>query len=242
MNNMVNMMREHIPQETRIHYVITSGGKAPNVVPDFAEVYYYVRHPKRKDVVEIFDRVMKAAEGAALGTGTTMKYDIIGGTHDLLINRTLAELMQTNLERVGGVTYTEEEKAYAKKMQPSFLGTIPGIETAGMIKPISYVDEGGRGSTDVGDVSYAKPTVGLRAATWVPGTPAHSWQAVSSGGTEIGTKGMLVASKTMALTAIDLMSNPEFIKKATEEFNKTIGDYKYKALLGDIKPALNYRD
>ncbi|MEY3539740.1 MAG: hypothetical protein RL188_1157 [Bacteroidota bacterium] len=242
MNNMVNMMREHIPQETRIHYVITSGGKAPNVVPDFAEVYYYVRHPKRKDVVEIFDRVMKAAEGAALGTGTTMKYDIIGGTHDLLINRTLAELMQTNLERVGGVTYTEEEKAYAKKMQPSFLGTIPGIETAGTIKPISYVDEGGRGSTDVGDVSYAKPTVGLRAATWVPGTPAHSWQAVSSGGTEIGTKGMLVASKTMALTAIDLMSNPEFIKKATEEFNKTIGDYKYKALLGDIKPALNYRD
>ncbi len=242
MNNMVNMMREHIPQETRIHYVITSGGKAPNVVPDFAEVYYYVRHPKRKDVVEIFDRVMKAAEGAALGTGTTMKYDIIGGTHDLLINRTLAELMQTNLERVGGVTYTEEEKAYAKKMQPSFLGTIPGIETAGMIKPISYVDEGGRGSTDVGDVSYAKPTVGLRAATWVPGTPAHSWQAVSSGGTEIGTKGMLVASKTMALTAIDLMSNPEFIKKATEEFNKTIGDYKYIALLGDIKPALNYRD
>ena len=242
MNNMVNMMREHIPQETRIHYIITSGGKAPNVVPDFAEVYYYVRHPKRKDVVEIFDRVLKAAEGAALGTGTTMKFDIIGGTHDLLINKTLAETMQSNLERVGGVQYTEEEKVYAKKMQPTFLGTIPSIESAASIKALSYIDEGGRGSTDVGDVSYAKPTVGLRAATWVPGTPAHSWQAVSSGGTEIGTKGMLVASKTMALTAIDLMSNPELIKKATEEFNKAIGDYKYKALLGDIKPALNYRD
>ena len=91
-------------------------------------------------------------------------------------------------------------------------------------------------------VAARNPTVGLRAATWVPGTPAHSWQAVSSGGTEIGTKGMLVASKTMALTAIDLMSNPELIKKATEEFNKSIGEYKYKALLGDIKPALNYRD
>ncbi len=242
MDNMVNMMREHIPQETRIHYVITSGGKAPNVVPDFAEVYYYVRHPKRKDVVEIFDRVVKAAEGAAMGTGTTMKYDIIGGTHDLLINKTLAEVMQSNLEKVGGVTYTEEEKTFAKKIQPSFIGAPIAMETAATVKALTYVSEGNSGSTDVGDVSYAKPTVGLTAATWVPGTPAHSWQAVASGGTEIGTKGMLVASKTMALTAIDLMSNPALIAKATEEFNKSKGDYKYKALLGDIKPALNYRD
>jgi aminobenzoyl-glutamate utilization protein B len=242
MDNMVNMMREHIPQETRIHYVITSGGKAPNVVPDFAEVYYYVRHPKRKDVVEIFDRVVKAAEGAALGTGTTMKYDIIGGTHDLLINKSLAEVMQSNLEKVGGVTYTEQEKAFAKTIQPSFIGAPVDVATAGTVRPLSYVSEGNNGSTDVGDVSYAKPTVGLRAATWVPGTPAHSWQAVASGGTEIGTKGMLVASKTMALTAIDLMSNPTLIQKANEEFKASIGDYKYKALLGDIKPALNYRD
>ena len=242
MDNMVNMMREHIPQETRIHYVITSGGKAPNVVPDFAEVYYYVRHPKRKDVVEIFDRVVKAAEGAALGTGTTMKYDIIGGTHDLLINKTLAEVMQSNLEKVGGVTYSEEEKAFAKKLQPTFIGAPVPVETAGTVRPLSYVSEGNSGSTDVGDVSYTKPTVGLRGATWVPGTPAHSWQAVASGGTEIGTKGMLVASKTMALTAIDLMTNPTLIQKATDEFKASIGDYKYKALLGDIKPALNYRD
>ncbi len=242
MDHMVNMMREHIPQETRIHYVITNGGKAPNVVPDFAEVYYYVRHPKRKDVVEIFDRVVKAAEGAALGTGTTMKYDIIGGTHDLLINKTLAEVMQTNLEKVGGVSYTEAEKAFAQKLEPTFATQAPGIETATKVKPLSYVVEGNSGSTDVGDVSYAKPTVGLRGATWVPGTAAHSWQAVATGGTEIGTKGMLVASKTMALTAIDLMSNPILIQKATEEFKTSIGDYKYKALLGDIKPALNYRD
>jgi aminobenzoyl-glutamate utilization protein B len=242
MDNMVNMMREHIPQETRIHYVITNGGKAPNVVPDFAEVYYYVRHPKRKDAVEIFDRVVKAAEGAAMGTGTTMKYDIIGGTHDLLINKTLAEVMQTNLEKVGGVTYTDAEKAFAKKIQPSFIGAPVDVATAATVRPLSYIVEGNSGSTDVGDVSYAKPTVGLRAATWVPGTPAHSWQAVASGGTEIGTKGMLVASKTMALTAIDLMSNPLLIQKATEEFKASIGDYKYKALLGDIKPALNYRD
>jgi len=242
MDNMVNMMREHIPQETRIHYIITNGGKAPNVVPDFAEVYYYVRHPKRKDVVDIFDRVVKAAEGAALGTGTTMKYDIIGGTHDLLINKTLAEVMQTNLEKVGGIKYSEADYAFAKKIQPSFIGTKVDIATAATIKPLSYVNEGNNGSTDVGDVSYALPTVGMRAATWVPGTPAHSWQAVAAGGTEIGTKGMLVASKAMALTAIDLMSNPALLAKAMEEFNQSKGDYKYKALLGDIKPSLNYRD
>ena len=242
MDNMVNMMREHVPQETRIHYIITSGGKAPNVVPDFAEAYYYVRHPNRKDVVDIFDRVVKAAEGAAMGTGTTMKYDIIGGTHDLLINKTLAEAMQTNLEKVGGVTYTEAELNFAKKIQPSFIGAKVDVATASKIKPLSYITEGNSGSTDVGDVSYALPTVGLRAATWVPGTPAHSWQAVAAGGTEIGTKGMLVASKTMALTAIDLMSSPVLLAKAMEEFNQSKGDYKYKALLGDIKPALNYRD
>ena len=242
MDNMVNMMREHVPQETRIHYVITSGGKAPNVIPDFAEVYYYVRHPKRKDVVEIFDRVVKAAEGAALGTGTTMKYDIIGGTHDLLINKTLAEAMQINLEKVGGVSYTEAELNFAKKLEASFVGAKVDLATAGTVRPISYISEGNSGSTDVGDVSYALPTVGLRAATWVPGTAAHSWQAVAAGGTEIGTKGMLVASKTMALTAIDLMSNPALLVKAMEEFIKSKGDYKYKALLGDIKPALNYRD
>ncbi|MEY4050738.1 MAG: hypothetical protein RL262_1572, partial [Bacteroidota bacterium] len=207
MDNMVNMMREHVPQETRIHYIITNGGKAPNVVPDFAEAYYYVRHPKRKDVVEIFDRVVKAAEGAALGTGTTMKYEIIGGTHDLLLNRTLAEVMQANLEKVGGVTYTEEEKAFGKKLQTSFFSQAPPMEEAATIRPLKIIPDAGDGSTDVGDVSYALPTVGLSAATWIPGTPAHSWQAVACGGTEIGTKGMLVASKTMALTAIDLFSN-----------------------------------
>ena len=241
MDNMVNMMREHIPQETRIHYVITNGGKAPNVIPDFAEVYYYVRHPKRKDVVEIFDRVVKAAEGAALGTGTKFSYDIIGGTHDLLINKTLAETMQANLDKVGGVNYTEAEIAFGKKIQPTMVAPVD-MTTAATIKPLNYINEGNSGSTDVGDVSYTLPTVGLRAATWVPGTAAHSWQAVAAGGTEIGTKGMLVASKTMALTAIDLMSNPVLLAKAMEEFIKSKGDYKYKALLGDIKPALNYRD
>jgi aminobenzoyl-glutamate utilization protein B len=240
MDNMVNMMREHIPQETRIHYAITSTGKAPNVVPEFAEVYYYVRHPEKLTAVAIFDRITKAAQGAALGTETRMEYEIIGGTHDLLINKTLALNMQANLEKVGGVRYTEDEKTFAKKLQTSFLGVPQSIDSVSVVKAIHI--EKNQGSTDVGDVSYAVPTVGIEAATWVTGTSAHSWQAIACGGTDIGIKGMMVAAKTMAFTAIDLFTNPELIKKAKEEFIKTKGDYQYKALLGDRKPALNYRD
>jgi aminobenzoyl-glutamate utilization protein B len=239
---MVNLMREHIPQETRIHYVITSGGKAPNVVPDFAEVYYYVRHPKRDQVKQIFERVATAAKAAAMGTETRMDYEIIGGTHDLLLNRTLGEAMQKNLEKVGGVKYSEEEKLFAQKIQSSFTYKAPAISQSDSIAPLKIESDAGGGSTDVGDVSYAVPTVGLRAATWVPGTAAHSWQAVACGGTEIGAKGMMVAAKTMALTAIDLFTDPALIQKSKDEFLKTKGDYKYEALLGTRKPALNYRD
>ena len=243
MDNMVNMMREHIPQETRIHYVITQGGRAPNVVPDFAEVYYYVRHPKREAVVSIFDRVVKAANGAAMGTETKVDYELMGGTHDLLINHTLGETMQENLQRVGGVTYTEAETEFGKKLQSSFNYPAPPINKAATIDPLkTATDLSGGGSTDVGDVSYAVPTVGMTAATWIPGTAAHSWQAVACGGTEIGTKGMMVAAKTLALTAIDLFTSPGLIVKAKEEFIQSKGDYQYKALLGDRKPALNYRD
>lgn len=242
MNYMVNMMREHIPQETRIHYVITNGGKAPNVVPDFAEVYYYVRHPKRDQVKDIFERVVNAAKGAALGTGTSVDYEIIGGTHDLLLNKTLGEVMQKDLEKVGGVNYTADEIAFAKKIQATFTFPAPDLSVATTIKPLNLSPDAGGGSTDVGDVSYVVPTVGMSAATWVPGVPAHSWQAVACGGTDIGIKGMMVAAKTMALTAIDLYTNQQLIDKATEEFKSQLGNYQYKALLGDRKPALNYRD
>ena len=242
MDYMVNMMREHVPQETRIHYVITDGGKAPNVIPDFAEVYYYVRHPKKDDVVAIFDRVVKAAQGAALGTETRMEYEIIGGTHDLLLNKTLANVMQQNLEKVGGVNYTDAEIEFAKKIQATFTFKYPEYNKASTVNPLRIEMNSGGGSTDVGDVSYTVPTVGIRTATWVPGTPAHSWQAVACGGTEIGTKGMMVAAKTMSLTAIDLFTNATLIQQAKEEFIKAKGSYQYKALLGDRKPALNYRD
>ncbi len=242
MNYMVNMMREHIPQETRIHYVITNGGKAPNVVPDFAEVYYYVRHPNRKQAQNIFNRVADAAKGSALGTDTRTDYEIIGGTHDLLLNNTLAAIMQTNLQQTGGIVYTDAELAYGKKIQATFNDIFPLLSSAAVVEPLKTQPDAGGGSTDVGDVSYAVPVVGLHTATWIPGTSAHSWQAVSCGAADIGIKAMLVAAKTMTATAIDLLMQPGLIEKATVEFKQAKGNYEYKALLGDRKPALNYRD
>ncbi|MBM3441780.1 MAG: amidohydrolase [Bacteroidetes bacterium] len=242
MNHMVNLMREHVPQDTRIHYVITSGGKAPNVIPDFAEVYYYVRHPDKRSVMEIFDRVLKAAEGASLGTETSMKYEVIGGTHDLLVNRSLAEALQPNLVLAGGVEYTPEEAAFAAKIQATLTGKGPAIATAAAIRPIAEPKGASPGSTDVGDVSYTLPTVGFGTATWVPGTPAHSWQAVACGGTSIGVKGMMTAAKALANMGIDLLTKPAIITQAKEEFIRSKGDYRYTPLLGNRKPALDYRD
>jgi aminobenzoyl-glutamate utilization protein B len=244
MNNMINMMREHVPSNARIHYVITSGGEAPNVVPAFAEVYYYVRHPEMTVVRDIWERTVKAAEGAALGTGTTMDFEVTGGAYNLLPNETLAKLMDKNLRAVGGVSYNEEEKAFADKIQATLNGNKPPIESAKEVKPfiVEAAGAGGGGSTDVGDVSWAVPTAGINAATWVPGTAAHSWQAVAAGGTSIGTKGMMTAAKAIALTAYEIFMNPEIAAEANKELAKKRGDnFKYDAMVGDRKPALNYR-
>ncbi|PCJ93215.1 MAG: amidohydrolase [Flavobacteriaceae bacterium] len=242
MNTMVNMMREHVPEKVRIHYVITDGGKAPNVVPDFAEVYYYARHNTRNVVVDIFDRMVNAAEGAALGTGTTMDYEMIGGTHELLPNLSLQKLMHDNLTKVGGLSYTMEEKEFADKIAKTLGYDKLDLETAKNIQPYK-TEAKAYGSTDVGDVSFTVPTVGMSAATWVPGTPAHSWQAVAAGGTSIGKKGMMVAAKTLTLTAIDLFKDPKLIDKAKVEFIKRRGtDFEYIPLLGNRPPALNYRN
>ena len=234
-------MREHTTESTRIHYVITKGGEAPNVVPDFAEVYYYARHSTRNEVVNVFDRIVNAAKGAALGTGTSMEYEMIGGTHELLHNEILQKMVHKNLETVGGYFYTAEDKVFAEKISKS-LGLVLDTKYTEGVEPYSDSGKAG-GSTDVGDVSFTVPTVGLRAATWVPGTSAHSWQAVAAGGTNIGNKGMMVAAKTIALTGMQLLDSPKIIKAAKEEFIKKRGaDFKYTPMLGDRKPALNYRN
>lgn len=241
MNVMVNMMREHIPQEARIHYVITDGGKAPNVVPDFAEVYYYSRHNRRDVLQGIFDRIVQAGEGAALGTGTTMEYEIVNGVYELLPNLVLQKLVHGNLSAIGGISYTEEEKVFAEKIALSLGQKSLNESGAKKVQPFKETARA-YGSTDVGDVSFVVPTVGFGAATWVPGTPAHSWQAVAAGGTTIGKKGMIVAAKTLTATAIDLFSDSNLIEQAKAEFEERRGkDFVYQPLVGDRAPALDYR-
>jgi aminobenzoyl-glutamate utilization protein B len=240
MNAMVNLMREHVPSDTRIHYVITNGGGAPNVVPEFAEAYYYARHSDMRVLDGVWDRIVNAARGAALGTDTRMEMDVTGAVWNVLPNSALGAVMHEQLELVGGYEYTPDERAFAETLRKSLDGRLPPIDTANQIqRPQAGV---GFASTDMGDVSWRVPTVQLTAAAWVPGTPAHSWQAVAAGGTSIGIKGMMVAAKTVALTAMALMSTPSHLQQARAEFDQARGpDFKYTTRLGDRKPALDYR-
>lgn len=240
MNYMVNMMREHVPQESRIHYVIKKGGEAPNVVPDYAEVEYIIRSPEVDQVKELWARVVKAAEAGALGTETKVKVEVTSGIYNLLPNETLAKVQHTNLSKIGGIKYNSEEEVFAKKLQESFEYKAPPIAEAQSVQ--EYKLGFFPASTDVGDISWLVPTVGLGTATWVPGTSAHSWQAVAANGMSIGMKGMINAAKVMAMTGIDLFMNPSLLTKAREEFdNKRGKDFKYEALLGDREPPLDFR-
>ena len=241
MDVMTNYLREHIPDGSRIHYVITNGGKAPNVVPDEAEVYYVARHVDMKIVKDIWERITNAARGAALGTGTTFDLQLVGSVYALQPNETLARVQQRALERVGGFTYTPEERSFAERLQHSVAFTAVPLESTSRIQPL-VLDQADAGSTDVGDVSWVVPTVQLSSATWVPGTAAHSWQAVAAGGMSIGAKGMMIAAKTMALTAADLFTTPATIDVAKAELVRRRGaNFAYTTALGSQKPQLDYR-
>lgn len=240
MNYMVNLMREHVPQMSRIHYVITDGGDAPNIVPEQAQVYYYVRHPKPSRVKSLFKRVVKAAEAAAMGTETEVSVEVMHGNYPVLPNHTLARVVHENLVALGGVDYDQAEQTFAENIQASF--QIPRLPLGSEQQVQPYAFRQGMGSTDVGDVSWLVPTVGFTTATWVPGTSAHSWQAVAAGGMSIGHKGMHLATKLLAQTAVDLIQSPSLITAATEELERSQGpDFKYAALLGDRQPPLDYR-
>ncbi len=241
LNYMANMLREHVPQETRIHYIISNGGgSAPNVVPASAEAYYYVRHPDPVVVRSVFNRLTDAAEGAALGTGTSFEFEQTGGVFSLLPNDTLGKVMHASLQQVGGVEYDPADVAFAKELQKQLEQQVD-ISEASQVAPYS-VDGDGFGSTDVGDVSWAVPTVGMGAATWVPGTPAHSWQAVAASGMGIGHKGAVVAAKALSLTAMRLFSEPALVQQARAEFERRRGkDFRYEPLLQREKPPLDYR-
>jgi aminobenzoyl-glutamate utilization protein B len=240
-NYMVNLMREHVPQETRIHYVITEGGHAPNVVPDHAEVFYYLRHPEATMVSELWERLEQAALGAARGTGTEVEWEIIHGNHPLLVNETLAVMMDETLRGVGGIEYSAEEQAFAEALYATMNSPENELGSQATIQP--YEVSLGYGSTDVGDVSIAVPTVGVRVAGYVPGTSGHSWQAVASTGTSIGFKGAHVASKTLALAGIEILQNAELREAAKAEHQEKLGEnFHYEPLLGDRAPPLDYRE
>ena len=240
MNMMVNLMREHIPQESRIHYVITKGGLAPNVVPDVAEVYYYIRHPKMQMVNELFERVVKAAEGAAIGTDTSVSYEVMHGNYSLLPNDSVQQVMYEKLTQRGGVSYNREEQKYAEEIYETLVSPSGVIGDQENVLP--YRQTHGYGSTDVGDVSWVVPTGGIRIATWVPGTASHSWQAVAIGGTSIGLKGTKLAAEVLSDTAIELLVNPSTIDTAKQELQNRVGkEFVYAPLLGNRKPPLDYR-
>ena len=240
MNHMVNLLREHIPDGSRIHYVITRGGNAPNVVPDFAEVFYYVRDFNVDILEDIWIRLIKTAEGAALGTGTRLEYEIIHGNRPVLANDVALKIMYNNLKAIGGVNYDRKEKKFAAEIYKTLRNPSLELESASEVQPYGF--RKGKGSTDVGDVSWMVPTARLRKATWVPGTSAHTWQAVSAGGMSIGMKGMMNAAKVIAGTAVDLYNDPETIKNAKKELIERRGPkFNYYSLLGERKPPLDYR-
>ena len=240
MNHMVNLLREHIPDGSRIHYVITKGGNTPNVVPDFAEVFYYVRDFNVNILENIWSRVVKAAEGAALGTETKMEYEVIHGNRPVLANEVGQKLMYENLLAVGGVKYDRKEMKFAQDIYKTLNNPSLPIKSSEDIQPYEFVK--GKGSTDVGDVSWMVPTARLRVATWVPGTSAHTWQAVSAGGMSIGMKGMINAAKVISGAAYDIYNNPKIVKDAKKELIERRGPkFNYYSMLGDRKPPLDYR-
>lgn len=239
MNHAAQLLREHTPDGTRIHHVITAGGDAPNVVPEFAEVYYYVRHPDSRIAASVFKRLELCAQAGALATETRLETEHHGGTLEILPNKVLADVAMANLKALNTLEYNPEETAFALRLRET-LGTPVPLESIRQV-----IDQTGttvKGSTDVGDVSWVVPTTGFNAACWVPGTASHSWQAVAAGGTTIGRQGMLLASRVLAASAWDLYHQPATLTAARDELQRRLGDRRYEPLMPvDLKPRLDYR-
>jgi aminobenzoyl-glutamate utilization protein B len=238
MNHAAQLLREHTPDATRIHHVITAGGGAPNVVPDFAEVYYYVRHPESEVVRDVYRRLTLCARAGALATETKLEVNFEGGIKEILPNNALAQVALRNLEALNDLQYSEDDFAFAARLQQSLARPKP-LES---IADVEHLDGIGMGSTDVGDVSWVVPTAGFTTACFVPGTPGHSWQAVACGGTEIAHQGMNLAARVMAATAWDLYHDPLRLIAAKEELHEVVGELGYATLMqAGQKPPLNYR-
>lgn len=234
------LLREHTPDLTRIHHVVTGGGQAPNVVPDLAEIFFYVRHPRSDVVRRLYPRLLKCAEAGALATETRLVTSYLGGTLEIVPNDAISRAARANLERLNDLKYDAAETAFARKVRATLTEPLP-LESLAQVEDRS--GEVGKGSTDVGDVSWVAPTAGFTTASWVPGTPAHSWQAVAAGGTTIGRKGMVLAARVLAATAWDLFHDPKLLADARLEHRRRLDGRAYRPLLDPgQKPPLDYRD
>lgn len=233
----IQYLREHLEPTVRIHYHIQDAGAVVNVVPDYSRIWTRVRDTKRSGMVDTWKQVERIAEGAALMANVDYKISLISGVHEVLVNRTGAAALQSNLEALGSIEYTNDEQVFAKKIQEATGKEQVGIES--IIKPMEETLENPRGgSTDVGDVSWVVPVIRLGATTAPKGTPWHSWAVVACGGMSIGHKGMVYASKALTMTMIDLYQSPKLIESVKEEFKERKGDYVYKGLIPDGPPPI----
>jgi aminobenzoyl-glutamate utilization protein B len=242
MTTAIEFLREHVPESTRIHYIITNGGAAPNIVPEYAELYLYARNPSMPVLDGIWERIVKCAQAGALATETRMEMELIDSAYNMLPNDALAALADKNMRLAGGVTYTKQEETFAESIRKTL--PVEHAHPLGSQERIQTPVEGyTSASTDAGDVSWMVPTAALTTATFVPGIPPHSWQATACAGSSIGRKGMVVAAKTLVLTAVDLYTDPAKVQAAKASFEQRRAGYEYKSRIpADHKPPLNYRD
>jgi len=238
----INYMRQFTPDGTRIHGIVTEGGKAPNVVPAIAKSSYYVRHVDVKVLKDLQARVLKAAQGAAMATETTVDWQVQGGVYPMLINDTLLDTVHDNLEQAAAkLSWSAGEQAYGQALQKS-MNVKVDMTGANRTQPVTRMAMTG-GSTDVGDISYVVPTVGFAVATWPQGTPPHSWASAGGSGSTMGVKGAVVAAHVLAASAVQLMLSPDLIARAKAELKQKQGpDFQYQSLFGDRAPPLDYTD
>ncbi len=235
----INMYREHIKPTVRIHYHIQNAGEVVNVVPDYSRIWVRVRDTKRSGMEVVWKQVERMAEGAAIMANVDYKISLISGVHEVLVNRTGGARLQQNLEYLGPISYTAEEQVFAKKIQEATGKPQIGIES--IINPLEETLEHPMGgSTDVGDVSFVVPTIRLGATTAPKGTPWHSWAVVACGGMSIGHKGMGYAAKALAMTMVDLFEDADLRQKVKAEFKERKGDYKYKGIVPDGPPPIDW--
>lgn len=230
-----NYLREHVTSDVRIHYIITNGGVAPNIVPDKATVWYYVRAPRRESVDEVYKRLVRVAEGAAHMTETQLEIEFMGGCYPTLNNKPLCELLLQTMQELPREPWTEEEIAFAKELNEASTTQWDAVKSKYGFTGDEHIHnglmplgtEGNFGSTDVGDVGYIVPTAFFTTACYNIGAPGHSWQITACSGHSIGRKGMVYAGKVMALAGLKVLTDPDILKAAQEEFKLKTGGKPY---------------